>query len=91
MSVKSNETQKSQWLERQVVEQVHYRMSVEQHATFTLDRCCLSVYQASDLFELTKNGYRDEQYLPLPCLDLDLVEISLLEVREPQLCWCCLI
>ena len=66
-------------------------MSVEQHAAFTLDRCCLSVYQACDLFELTKNGYRDEQYLPLPCLDLDLVEISLLEVREPQLCWCCLI
>jgi len=58
-------------------------MSVEQHAAFTLDRCSLSVYQAGDLFELTKNGYRYEQYLPLPCLNLDFVEISLLKVREP--------
>ena len=84
-------TQTSKWLEHQVVEQVQHHVSVEQHAPFTLDRRCVSIYQAGDLLERTVNGYEDKQYLPLPCLDLAFVEVASLEVCEPQLCRCCLV
>ena len=91
MLVMSILTQTSKWLEHQVVEQVQHHVSVEQHAPFTLDRRCVSIYQACDLLERTVNGYEDKQYLPLPCLDLAFVEVASLEVCKPQLCRCCLV
>ena len=70
---------------------MHHHVSVEQHAALTRERCRLSIYQSCDFLEGTTKGYQHEQYLPLPCLDVVLVESALLEVSEPQLSWSCLI